>query len=505
MLVCKDEHDETKSDLQYDSTTASIKLDSDIMYIESDMNITTINCNQVHPTVTHIICSFAFWKIAIYAIWLQFCDQMLNIAVPILGAEFFNETNNNNGSDDACNSSSNSTYAFYSSLFASFSGILGLLFQSYIGQVSDMYGRKPVLLFIWSFRLIGYGLTLLVYKINFGIQFFQNYYFWFYLILSSVSNFLNGSFGGLPTILQASVADITPKSLRVSILAYIFGFTAFGLILSIIVSGILKNHYGIFSLIVVFNICMVVAGLYLFFIFDETLSVDDQLKNQIKYQNLTLRNNYNRNWSHYSYTNKMTKMRDSAIANITNITSTNNYNSNSKNKDNDNSKCEDVELQSTSSMISGTIITMTDYKTIEIDNDHGSNCNDKININYKVDNYKCCQYLCCNCNKYTLLRPLLPIFGINSNKVLLNVSLIALFTSLPESGIDDIIKSYSVDVLDLCTDDEANNFASVSTILAAVTLLLCQTVILPLILICMFKLVFFLLLIESFLSCYPET
>ena len=105
-------------------------------------------------------------------------------------------------------------------------------------------------------------------------------------------------------------------------------------------------------------------------------------------------------------------------------------------------------------------------------------------LHYDNDQHKCCGRLIYLIKR--ALEPLWPLYEIKSNPVLFGITMISLFINLPESGIDDISTSYTMDVLQLCTTEQATNYESIATLIAGVTLMLVEFIILPCILVRIF-------------------
>ena len=86
----------------------------------------------------------------------------------------------------------------------------------------------------------------------------------------------------------------------------------------------------------------------------------------------------------------------------------------------------------------------------------------------------------CQICLYRLLLPLKPLLAMNNNKILLWFGIMALFTGLPESGVQDLLGTYSFEILNLKNDDTAETtFTSIATASLGTSMLISQLLFLP--------------------------
>ena len=209
-----------------------------------------------------VFCSLKFWKVCLYGFMIAVSSQMFGVVMPTLAKDYFDE----NSGDGDCHSSQSKS-AFYLSMFDSFGGVIGILFEGYIGHLSDVYGRKKVMCFTWStmaLQMFGYGITKNI---------------WVYLVGASIAG-LAGTFGGMPTVINAALADITPVNDRTIVFSVLFGIAGVVVLLSVLLCEVVINIFGTFGAIYAGCISMILTGIFLVLFVPETL--DKELRSELK-------------------------------------------------------------------------------------------------------------------------------------------------------------------------------------------------------------------------------
>lgn len=375
-----------------------------IEHAHASPNVNIDNLEDV-STLRSNLFSGKLWSVLTYGILITFAFQQINIVSPIIGQRYFENHNNNHhhtNTTNNCASSADSTYIFWNGMFNSIGGVLGFLTQGYFGQLSDIHGRKPMLIFIWSTLFVSNAILTVTHNA------------WVYLALIPLSN-LAGSFGGIETIFQASIADVIDGKHRTTIFAIIFGIAGIVVVVSSILTNIVQIYFNIIGVMIMFDISMILALLWLLFVYKETLILDVNIQESNKTKVI----------------NSKLKPLGSEYDNISNINMDSIQNSN-----------KDEEK----------IICCTKVKS--------------------------CGQAC--------LTPFLPLLKVRENNLIFWISVVALFTGLTESGIDDILTLYCLKILDLCDADKDTSFNSFSEVALGIGLLFAQIVIVPM-LISVFK------------------
>ena len=213
------------------------------------------------PTFSEAFWTWKVWRVALYAMLIAFSIQLPNIVAPTIGSDWFND-------NDA-------KYSYWNGIFVSISGIFGFLTQGYIGKMSDIYGRKPLMIFVWC--TIFFSVCWLTLTKN----------IWYYLVLLPFGE-MNGSFGSIPTVLQASLADVIHPEHRTMAFGVLFGVAGIVVIVASVATALIEDYYGTQAAIFVFDISMIITLLYLIFVYKETLTVEKQEKNRLKYHKLSI-------------------------------------------------------------------------------------------------------------------------------------------------------------------------------------------------------------------------
>ena len=152
---------------------------------QRDAPLSKVIENYTPPdTLCGTLKSWMIWKFIILGGFTAITVTIPIIMIPIVGRKWFDESD-----DDDCDTSSYSRYAFYSSVFQCLAGFSSLISQSYIGRLSDAFGRKRFLYFVW------FCTTIYMVPLCFSDN------IWFYFALLPVST-LSGMINGMPTMLR---------------------------------------------------------------------------------------------------------------------------------------------------------------------------------------------------------------------------------------------------------------------------------------------------------------
>lgn len=163
-------------------------------------------------TLKNAVCNRIFLRASFIVFPMAFALELADIVVPIYGAKYFN-TNDDN-STSTCDSDAIGRYTLWAGLSNGASGFLAFLFQGYVGKLADIYGRKRLLIVTWVITFLTYSIPL---------TFFYQNYFPVVFITTPLASMMLGGFGGIPTILQASLADVVPSKHRTTMYALVFG------------------------------------------------------------------------------------------------------------------------------------------------------------------------------------------------------------------------------------------------------------------------------------------
>ena len=411
----QDEHENVKNQKNKINTNNKYasKLYKDNINIDDDIVITpTWADDNLKPRLRDTLCQWRFWTLIIYCFILIFGLVFAAIPMPIYGAQYFNGDNENASS---CDSKANSEYALYYGIASSIGGVLGFFVQGQIGKLTDLYGRKKMMLFSHIVGIAAFGGTLTVVAQDLS-------YFYFVLVAIPLVTCVNGAYGGLPTALQASIADVLPPDHRTVGYGVVFGFAGLASILGAISAGITESIYGLEYSVYGFDILSTFGALWLMFLVPETLDISKQVANRKYYHKETMIARQYDKKTYTKHTKTTTTATTSSSGGSTFVTSTTTSNNRSRRKS-----------------IAGIVYYLK-----------------------------------------RLGEPLWPLLKMKDEPVLFGVGLITLFVSLPENGINDISTSYFYDVLQLCTTQEATKYSSVNAVLSGLTTMISQIILLPL-------------------------
>src|SRR4030095_13748012 len=146
-------------------------------------------------------------------------------------------------------------------LFASYS-VMQLIFSPILGNLSDKYGRRPVLLV----SIIGTGIGFLILGLAKTIT------------MLFIGRILDGITGGNISTAQAYMADITPKENRAKAMGLIGAAFGLGFIFGPAIGGIL-SRWGIHVPFFFAAALCFANALLLYFTLPETVTPDHPAKN----------------------------------------------------------------------------------------------------------------------------------------------------------------------------------------------------------------------------------
>eukprot|EP01084_Bolivina_argentea_P021566 40075_1 len=253
---------------------------------QRDAPLSNITDNYNPPdTLKGILKSCMIWKYIIYGCFTAQTIAIRMITIPIIGRQYFDESDNN--MDNNCDIKSYSRFAFWLSIFQCLSGFVAFISQGYIGRLSDAFGRKRFLYFVWICTISQY--IPLCFTTN----------IWWYLALSPLAGF-SGMVNGLPTILQSAISDITTPQFRTTVFGMVFGICGGTMIISSFSINKIIHYFNIKYAFYTIIAIKIFELLYLFFIMPETLKsinrkpfdIDNNLmKQQIELNKIDFNNN----------------------------------------------------------------------------------------------------------------------------------------------------------------------------------------------------------------------
>eukprot|EP01084_Bolivina_argentea_P278535 475888_1 len=230
--------------------------------IDSDVDTDNTDSHAIKQYVT--LKSKQFIKIILFQILWVGPWIAGTIAIPPLGAQWFggclqHDVPNLEVIEDC--DPDYVTYNLYFTLFGSIGGLVSFLFASFMGRLSDSFGRKLFIIFGIIFWMIP-RITLIFYM-NFFL-------YWMLGILSDI----NGGDQILPS-LKASVSDIIDPKDRVNAFGRMHGAMGMGLIIgamfSIGISSIWNNYTVLIATAIWYLILLIFAMLFI----GETIDINN--------------------------------------------------------------------------------------------------------------------------------------------------------------------------------------------------------------------------------------
>ncbi|ETO33383.1 hypothetical protein RFI_03724 [Reticulomyxa filosa] len=240
-------------------------------------------------TAKKVLSSWPLWKTTVTGLFIAFGYQFVDIVSPVLGDKYFGKNND----DGSCDTSGNATYSYWSGVGIFYARLHWLkniyivyfvqLMVSYYskkknnnnnnlikGKLSDIYGRKNMLIISW----------FCIFMSSFPMTFTKNV--WWFLIMIPVGE-ISGTFNGMPTVLQASFADVIPEDYRTFVYAVLYGIAGVVVIIASILTAVIQPIFHIRGVFIAYDIIFFVSFLWLIFVYEETLSVQMRLENKAKY------------------------------------------------------------------------------------------------------------------------------------------------------------------------------------------------------------------------------
>ena len=488
----EDEQDEQSSNLPGQTSNISAPMLGHLHDTESEFDF------PLPPPFCETLCNFRVWTVIIYVWILAYSVVITFIIVPVIGAAYFNNHHCNNAMhiglssnskyfdiiysysygytsgfdnynndnfvdlaynnrrqhtttsnpNDSSNSCGETLYALWCGIFTSIGGLFGFLLQGYIGKLSDMYGRRCMLIFSWFTVFISQGC----------FNFTRNIWYWFFLLPVSQ---LSGTFGGINGTVQASLADIVHPFHRTMIYGILYGTVGGIIVISSIATAIVSKYFGIKGVIYSFDICIAIGLVWVLFVYKETLPVKIQKHNRRKYSKYHNNDKNNKN-SDKNADKQHQIIKCDVETSVDKNNSNQSLSSSLPPKDNNMKKQIHVKrnrIQSFASEIS----------------------NDPNNISYLVpsdnDNKNKC-YNCGLCENFVVLK------RISENGVIFWLAILSFFTQLPECGLQDLITIYLLYFMNKKhfhgdTSQQAQ-FTSICVAMLGASMLLSQVLLLPL-------------------------
>lgn len=147
--------------------------------------------------------------------------------------------------------------------------LMQFLFTPVWGSLSDIYGRKPILIMSLAGSVISYGLLTLVFS---GV------------ILSTALLLTARSFAGIfaanISAAQAVMSDVTTPAERTKGIGLISAAFALGFVFGPAVGGVLSEKYGYGFPVMISGCLAIIATLLTILVFRETLPKEIQLRNR---------------------------------------------------------------------------------------------------------------------------------------------------------------------------------------------------------------------------------
>ena len=199
------------------------------------------------PTFCQVLCKWPIWTLLIYVWIVVYAIFGPLILGPVLGKAYFD----NHGGGAA-------TYALWYGVFSSIGGLIGFTVQGFLGQMSDMYGRKPLLIFALTTLTISQGC----------FNFTDNVWYWFFFIPCVQ---LTGAFGAISGAVLSAFADLVDKKHRTLIYGVLYGTVGIMVSVSSLSVGIIQSMFGIRAVMYSFDIAISVAFSWTFFVIEGML------------------------------------------------------------------------------------------------------------------------------------------------------------------------------------------------------------------------------------------
>ena len=393
----------------------------------------------------HIVFNNTYWSLVIFTL---LGTKVTGSVTPIVGANYFSSKYN------LSKSKAYIKYAYYSGLSASLSGLIGFLLDPLLGQMSDIYGRKPLLMFVWFVQVP--SIICLAFTDN----------IWYYLFFNILTG-LSGQFLGSPAVWSAALSDTIPKHLRTDAFSIIWiPYIIFGTIPGPIIGTWMFNHLNHKSPYIWAMINTTIAFLWLLFAVPETCKNVLQPRAHVQLQQSTDESDYNYN------DNYGTRARVSSVHAETSKLSKHDINPlrvfflfyhKAFGKD----KKELMYDKTTKRMTGDAYDEQEQQESDLIDNHDHSNHDAEIAISNSINNEKY------NHNHVTNINTI--AIDTARYRIVVWICILGFVTSLPEVGLPDLYTSYCDALLQLVTNNNASNnlTSSLNTI--------CGTVIIPLI------------------------
>lgn len=141
-------------------------------------------------------------------------------------------------------------------LVAIYMGISGVLMTP-IGNFSDKYGRKPIVIF----GLVGTSIALVLYAISYSL-----------LLLIITQLFYSLVFASIYTGGSSFVSDVAPESKHNEAMGFLNSSITFGAVVGSIIAGIIAEMFGIRTMFLILAIFPVFGALVVLFRIQETVS-----------------------------------------------------------------------------------------------------------------------------------------------------------------------------------------------------------------------------------------
>eukprot|EP01084_Bolivina_argentea_P207425 353901_1 len=254
-----DETDDHESILMTTNKRVSIiNTENDGMMVEQNIS-DAINDESILKQIRGVL-KYKAYRPLLFLIFLYIAaGYMPTVFMSAYGAEWFAKQN---CSDDDC-PFDYATWTFYSSLFLSLRGVIAFLFASYIGRLSDAYGRKR---FIYMHIITSVLPTL-------PLLFWYNMWPYFTLYLFGG---LNGSNNSATPIMISYISDIIPSKHRTMAFGLMYIMGGLGLFIgaiSAIIISIIWNDYVNFIIV---TLLYAFQCIYCWKFMDESLTVSNR-------------------------------------------------------------------------------------------------------------------------------------------------------------------------------------------------------------------------------------